>query len=44
MCVESLLDNLKKYPMVNMAKSLYIVSVHVCVCVWGGGVLFSKYF
>ena len=31
MCVESLLDNLKKYPMVNMAKPLYIVSV----CMWG---------
>jgi len=38
MCVESLLDNLKKYPMVNMDKSLCIVSV----CVWGreGGALF----
>jgi hypothetical protein len=35
MCVESLLDNLKKYPMVNMDKYLYIVNV--CVCVEGGG-------
>ena len=41
MCVESLLDNLKKYPMVNMDKSLYIVCVHVCVC---GGALFLKHF
>jgi len=38
MCVESLLDNLKKYPMVNMDKPLYIVSVCVCVC--GGGIIF----
>ena len=42
MCVESLLDNLKKYPMVNMYKSLYIVNVRVC----GRrvGALFCKHF
>jgi hypothetical protein len=48
MCVESLLDNLKKYPMVNMDKFLYIVRLFVClcvcVCVWEGGHYFLNIF
>jgi hypothetical protein len=40
MCVESLLDNLKKYPMVNIDKCMYIVCVCVCDCGGGGGIIF----